>query len=122
MVRLFGRGIRILCFSGGSPVCFFRKLFRVRAFRLFGVRVQSGCALVGYFSGGRHTYIVFHWWVLRPAVRQYFPCAGFFGWSWLSFTVKFILYCACVDCLTIGGWVLWMVHLVVILVLFVVLG
>lgn len=52
VVGLFGRGIRILCFSGGSPVCFFRKLFRVRAFRLFGVRVRSGCALVGYFSGG----------------------------------------------------------------------
>jgi hypothetical protein len=52
VVRLFGRGIRILCFLGGSPVFFFRKLFRVRTLRLFGVRVRSGCALVGYFSGG----------------------------------------------------------------------
>ena len=82
---LFGRGIRILLFHGGSPVFFFVGLFRVRTLRLFirsGVHPfrRSGCSVFGrgwvvhcsvcgYYSVGVHTYIVFHRRVPRPAVR-----------------------------------------------------
>ena len=79
MVRLFGRGIRILCFLGGSPVCFFRKLFRVRTLRSFGVRVQSGCALVGYFSGGGIRILFFIGGSPVPLFASIFRVRGFSG-------------------------------------------
>ena len=67
--RLFGRGIRILLFDGGSPVFFFVGLSRVRTLRLFR---RSGCSVVRVFIRSDAQVVRVRWGSALFGVRLLF--------------------------------------------------